>query len=64
MKNQKLRYEYPFTDEGFGMDVDLGFIVCGIGKSLLPVSFCLSGFFRPTRRKFVVEKLKMNDLAF
>ncbi len=37
MKNQKLRYEYPFTDEGFGMEVDLGFVVCGIGKSLLPV---------------------------
>jgi hypothetical protein len=52
MKNQKLRYEYPFTDEGFGMDVDLGFIVCGIGKSLLPVSFGLAGFFRRRRRIF------------
>lgn len=43
IKTQHLRYEYPFTDEGFGMEVDLSFIVCGVGKSLLPVgASCLN----------------------
>jgi hypothetical protein len=37
IKTQRLRYQYPFVDEGFGMDVDLSFVVCGVGKSLLPV---------------------------
>jgi hypothetical protein len=36
-KNQKLRYEFPFVGEEFGMDVDLGLIVVGQGKSFLPV---------------------------
>lgn len=38
VRNQKLRYEYPYVSEDFGMEVDLGCIVVGQGKSLLPVS--------------------------
>lgn len=37
-KMQKLRYKYPFVAEDFGMDVDLGLVVVGQGKSFLPVS--------------------------
>ncbi|KAG7563056.1 hypothetical protein FFLO_01488 [Filobasidium floriforme] len=36
-KMQKLRYKYPFVAEDFGMDVDLGLVVVGQGKSFLPV---------------------------
>jgi hypothetical protein len=36
-KNQKLRYEFPYVGEDFGMDVDLGLVVMGQGKSFLPV---------------------------
>jgi len=39
VKTQKLRYEFPFVGEDFGMEVDLGFIVIGQGKSFLPVSY-------------------------
>lgn len=38
VKDQKLKYEYEFVQEGFGMDTDLGVVVVGVGKSLLPVS--------------------------
>lgn len=38
INTQKLRYEFPFVGEDFGMDVDLGVIVVGQGKTFLPVS--------------------------
>lgn len=38
VKTQKLRYEFPYVSEDFGMETDLGFIVVGQGKTLLPVS--------------------------
>jgi hypothetical protein len=38
VKGQKLRYEFPFVGEDFGMDVDLGIVLVGQGKSFMPVS--------------------------
>jgi hypothetical protein len=38
VRTQKLRYEFPYVSEDFGMETDLGFVVVGQGKSLLPVS--------------------------
>lgn len=38
VKTQKLRYEFPYVSEDFGMETDLGFVVVGQGKTLLPVS--------------------------
>lgn len=38
VRSQKLRYEFPYVGEEFGMETDLAFVVVGQGKSLLPVS--------------------------
>lgn len=38
VRTQKLRYEFPYVSEEFGMETDLAFVVMGQGKSLLPVS--------------------------
>ncbi|KAJ9120939.1 hypothetical protein QFC22_002875 [Naganishia vaughanmartiniae] len=40
VRTQKLRYEFPYVSEDFGMETDLAFVVVGQGKSLLPVSTC------------------------
>jgi hypothetical protein len=37
VRTQKLRYEFPYVSEDFGMETDLGFVVVGQGKTLLPV---------------------------
>ncbi|KAJ9093418.1 hypothetical protein QFC21_006449 [Naganishia friedmannii] len=37
VRTQKLRYEFPYVSEEFGMETDLAFVVMGQGKSLLPV---------------------------
>lgn len=47
VRTQKLRYEFPYVSEDFGMETDLGFVVVGQGKSLLPVS-------RVTWRRFCI----------
>lgn len=38
IKGQKLRYEFPYVDEEWGMETDLGIVVVGQAKSFLPVS--------------------------
>lgn len=37
VRTQRLRYEFPYVSEDFGMETDLGFVVVGQGKTLLPV---------------------------
>ncbi|KAJ9111092.1 hypothetical protein QFC19_001290 [Naganishia cerealis] len=48
VRTQKLRYEFPFVSEEFGMETDLAFLVMGQGKSLLPSRAASSRLEIPT----------------